>query len=274
MRVLTVISDPDNFGFFRLKASCAIKGLELIAIVCEQHTFVNNRVKDDLLKDYLAGLDEEEIVMFSDGYDTLLLAGEEEILEKFYQAETDLLVSAETNCFPEKSLASDYPACETPYRYLNCGGFIGRVRAIREFLSLEATGQDDRHAWSNQYVWTLRYLRHTHLIKLDVRCEIFCTFYTVITLYPSPDDAKRDRKTYSRIYSEWFYRNFSIREGRIYNKMTGTWPCNAHFNGVSSLFLDDYPVGTQILYAQLTDNRKAPLVQVDAHSLQKQYSKI
>src|SRR5579872_1183814 len=100
MKVLTVVSDRNNIGFFRLKATCALQGLDLVAITCPPADFVNNRAKDDLLKRYLVGLHDEEIVMFSDGYDTLLLAGEEEILGKFYQTNCDLLVSAEANCFP------------------------------------------------------------------------------------------------------------------------------------------------------------------------------
>jgi hypothetical protein len=262
MKVLTVVSDKNNIGFFRLKATCAMQGLDLIAIICHQATFVNNRVKDDLLKRYLLEFDDEEIIMFSDGYDTLLLAGQEEILEKFYRSESDLLVSAEANCFPEKSLAGRYPACDTIYRYLNCGGFIGKVAAIKEFLFRDLADPGSGHAWSNQYIWTQKYLQDTRKIKLDTRCEIFCTFYTVITQFPTPEDAMNNREAYSSIYCEWFYHNFIIRDGRIFNRLTGTWPCNAHFNGVSSLFLDDSMVGLDLLYSQIAGRSNAVLRQV------------
>jgi hypothetical protein len=240
MKVITVISDPHHMGFIRLKLSCASQGLDLIAIDCSKGGWTNNRTKDSLLRNYLTGLDEEEVVLFTDGYDTMLLAGEEEILKKFEQEETDLLVSAESNCFPDKSLQDRYPPCDTIYRYLNCGGFIGRVKAIKNFLFKEVVDPGTRHDWSNQYIWTLKYLQDTRQLKLDTRCEIFCTFFTLMEEFPLPDDAVRNRKEYTRIYHEWFQQNFVVRDDRIFNKLTATWPCNAHFNGVSSLFLDDY----------------------------------
>ncbi|HTI07209.1 MAG TPA: hypothetical protein VL832_01600 [Puia sp.] len=242
MKVLTVISDPVHLGFVRLKMSCVSQGLDLIAIDCSNGGWTNNRTKDILLRNYLTGLDGEEVVLFSDGYDTMMLAGEEEILEKFEQEKTDLLVSAEANCFPDKSLQDLYPPSDTIYRYLNCGGFIGRVKAIRDFLCKEVADPGTRHDWSNQYIWTLKYLQDTRQLKLDTRCEIFCTFYTIIGQFPLPDDAVRNRKEYTRIYQEWFQQNFVVRNDRIFNKLTETWPCNVHFNGVSSLFLDDYKI--------------------------------
>lgn len=259
MKVLTVVSDRKNIGFFRLKATCALQGLDLVAIVCPPSKFVNNRVKDDLLKRYLIELDDEEIIMFSDGYDTLMLAGEKEILKKFYKTNCDLLVSAESNCFPEKSLADKYPLCDTAYRYLNCGGFIGKVKAIKEFLFKDLPDPGERYTWSNQYIWTQKYLQDTGKLKLDSQCDLFCTFYTIIPEYPKPEDAMSDHEAYCKLYSEWFYDNFIISQGRIFNRQTGTWPCNAHFNGVSSLFLDDSMVGLDLVYWQIASKSNSRL---------------
>jgi hypothetical protein len=247
MKVITVISDTLHIGFFRLKASCALHGLDLVAISCDRTEFINNRSKDDLLRRYLSGCDDGEIILFSDGYDTLLLADEEEILDKFYRADTDLLVSAEANCFPEQRLADLYPVSDTIYRYLNCGGFIGKAGAIKEFLQRGMPDPGSDHDWSNQYIWTLKYLHDTGQLKLDTHCEVFCTFYTLIRQFPTPDDAVNNREAYIKIYSKWFHENFIVKDARIYNKLTGTWPCNAHFNGVSSLFLDHSMIGLELL---------------------------
>src|SRR5689334_5162679 len=101
MIVLTVISDPNHGGFYKLKASCALQNLNLKAIVCNQKEYEmkNHRSKDELIKNYLSELNEEEIVLFTDGYDTLLMASEQEILEKFNHANTALLFSAEADCW-------------------------------------------------------------------------------------------------------------------------------------------------------------------------------
>ena len=259
MKILTVVSDRNNLGFFRLKVTCALQGLDLVAIVCPPAEFVNNRVKDELLKRYLMTLDEEEIVMFSDGYDTLLMAGEDEILEKYYRTDCDLLVSAEANCFPERSLSEKYPVCDTIYRYLNCGGFIGKAGAIKAFLYTEISAPGEGFPWSNQYIWTQKYLQDTGKLKLDSQCDLFCTFFTAIAGYPTPEDAMNHPEAYTRLYSEWFYHHFVIREGRIFNKLTGTWPCNVHFNGVSTIFLDNSTVSLDLVYSQIAGNSRGSL---------------
>jgi hypothetical protein len=68
---------------------------------------------------------------------------------------------------------------KTAYKYLNCGGFIGFAKDIKELL--EDNDIDlDKFPGSNQYLWTQRYFKNTDKITLDTNCEIFCVFFTEI----------------------------------------------------------------------------------------------
>ena len=136
MKIVTVINDEKNLFFKFLRLSCAINNLNLVTLVSNKSVFFSNRLKDDLLNTYLQKEDDEEIILFTDGNDAILSASEEEILLKFSEFKSDLVFSTEIECWPDKSLADRYKTNdETAYKYLNSGGFIGRVGLIKELLN-------------------------------------------------------------------------------------------------------------------------------------------
>lgn len=258
MIVLTVISDISHVGFFRLKASCALQNLALKTFVCNQNEYENknHRSKDELIKNFLNELDEEEIVLFTDGYDTLMLAGEEEILEKFRAAKTSLLFSAEADCFPDTSIKHLYPpATDGPYQFLNSGGYIGKAGMIKKVLSENISDVESNFNWSNQYSWAIRYLRNTDRIKLDSGCHIFTAFSNEAIQNSLPEDSKTD-EAYNVAFYHWFHTHYEISNGRIFNKITGTWPCNAHFNGQTSVFAATYPDCMNMLFEQIPGSKR------------------
>ena len=52
--------------------------------------------------------DAEMIIMFTDSYDVLFNANQQQILEKFHQFEARVVFSAEGFCWPDDQLASEY----------------------------------------------------------------------------------------------------------------------------------------------------------------------
>jgi len=237
MKVITVINDVKNFGFNLLRLSCAINNFNLVTLV-SYNNFYSRRVKDDLLQIYLDSIeDDDEIVFFTDGIDALLLTTEIEILNKFHRFNAELIFSAETGCWPDPAMADLYPySFKTPYRFLNSGGFIGRVGTIKKLLEKDIA--DDQFPQSNQYVWAKKYLDKDTLIELDTNCEIFCTF--------SPEAGKEylpkggnDYFLYYQFMKEWFSKNFLVENQRIFNRITNTWPCHIHFNGDSKWLIDN-----------------------------------
>lgn len=238
MKVFTVINDREHPGFNLLRLSCAINNLQLIALLYKEETFDNNRLKDEILVNYLEDhVQNDEIIFFTDGNDAILMCSEEEILNKFYQTGKELVFSTESACWPDKNLAEQYPDTTSIFRYLNSGGFIGKAGIIKKILK-DDLGQDKNFEKSNQYTWTKRLFRYPDIIGLDTTCEIFQTFSPEIGEQYWPPQHKNNTVPYYRCMKEWFATNFKIENGRLFSIISGTWPCHAHFNGPSKYILD------------------------------------
>jgi hypothetical protein len=239
MKVITVISDTTESGYEILKLSCAINKLTLVTLVCNQKRFSSNRMKDALLFKYLQTLDEHELILFTDGYDSFFLADEKEILGKYDNLTDSILFSAEMNCYPDTNLQHYYPAANTPYRFLNSGGFIGKAGMIKDMLLRDLPGAADKFQYSNQYLWTLRFIQFPQFISLDTQCDIFCTFSSDISRdILLETDPTRVAMHYKKM-DDWFKLNSQLTGHRLSNQITGTLPCIAHFNGRSKYLMKD-----------------------------------
>jgi len=252
MKIITVINNVQDLNFNLLKLSCFVNGLELVTLVAN-NDFRSRRVKDYLLLEYLSdkSIDENEIIFFTDGTDTLFAADEKEILSKYYTFNKRIVFSAELGCWPDTNLANQYPENNetTPYKYLNSGGFIGVAKDIRELL--EDNNFDlDKFPGSNQYLWAQRYFKNTDKIALDTHGKIFCVFFTEIAEEYFPGiGIKYDYSEYYDYKKEWFNANFSINGNRLKNNLTQTLPCHLHFNGYAKFLIDEDIYG--MVYANI-----------------------
>jgi hypothetical protein len=236
MKVVTVINDDKDPYFNLLRTSCALNGLNFVVLVSSRTDFSSRRIKDELLQDFLLDEDEDEILLFTDGTDVVFMAGEDEIMSKYKAFDSDLVFSTEMGCFPDTAMAEQYEIDhKTPYNFLNSGGFIGKAGLIRELLNEKHSDDNPNFVWSNQYLWSKRYLKNKHRVKLDTYCSIFFTLYTPIGQEYYPQYKKESLK----YKSAWFDKYVQIESNRLKNLITGTTPCQAHFNGSSKMLLDD-----------------------------------
>lgn len=84
-----------------------------------------------------------------------------------------ILFGAESFCWPDESLANDYPEVHRGRRYLNSGGYIGYASSLLKLLkSKEIENKDD-----DQLYFTKLFLdestRDELKIKLDTKSSIF-----------------------------------------------------------------------------------------------------
>jgi len=174
--------------------------------------------KDKLLamREFLATLPSSDVVCFVDGYDVTCFDCERDgmgdVLEKFKRMNVDVLASAETSCYPWSHVQPLYPSTTSIYRYLNSGGYMGYVAALQQVLS-----RDMSACPCDQGYMTYYYLNHVHdknatfKMDLDRGCVIFQSAYAI----------------------PWSH--FLMRDGRLYNKVTCTWPHFLHYNGQQHL---------------------------------------
>ena len=173
--IVTVATEPEKM--WALEQSAKKQNVEIINLG-ENHPWrdpMNNlggMPKIQLINEYLATVKEEDIVLFMDGYDTFLADSPQAILERFGQMEADIVFGAESECWPLPENASLWPDTETPYRYLNSGLYIGKAKALHDFISQSQDGSSNN---DDQLYCQNRYLNNKTpwVVKLDTEAYIF-----------------------------------------------------------------------------------------------------
>lgn len=154
-----------------------------------------------------------DYVLVCDASDAFFVGGEDSILSRFIEMQAPVVISAEKRCWPQSSLASYFPQVDTPWKYLNSGGYIGRKWDVVNLLRyLEAMTVDESmfrsRDWDvDQFRLSLVYIDSISSIKLDTRCEIFQTM----------GDLAKDE--------------ISWKGGFCRNLVTNTFPLVVHYNG-------------------------------------------
>jgi len=154
------------------------------------------------LRSRLRNIDDNDIIMFVDGYDVVINDNQETLITRFKQFGADVVFGAEPILWPDSSIADQFPEVHTRNRFLNSGGFIGRASVIKEMLRGDIGKGDDDQLWYQQI-----FLSKKFNIKLDVENYIFqCVSATANALSVSPNN-------------------------QVYNRETGCYSCVLHGNG-------------------------------------------
>ncbi|XP_056646968.1 procollagen-lysine,2-oxoglutarate 5-dioxygenase [Diorhabda sublineata] len=114
-----------------------------------------------------------KVVLFTDSYDVIFLGKVDDIIRRFKKTGAKVLFGAEPYCWPDTSLADQYPEVTEGKRFLNSGMFIGYAPEIYKLLTREDIQDDD----DDQLYCTKAYLdkkfREEIQMKLDHKSEIF-----------------------------------------------------------------------------------------------------
>ena len=249
MIVLTCISDTEHNGYlWGLKKSCIHHNLELKTII-HQGAWSSHRIKDEIIQKFLTELNPQEVVLFTDGYDAILTSSEGEINEKYSAFDSPIIFSSERNCYPYANFSFLYKKCDSPFKYLNSGGYIGRAGDILELYDSlkeidyrQPLAPDRQNQWSNQYHWMKVYLFTNNSIKLDTECSIFQTIASDLSFRPNFDENGETNS--ETVKSELIERerrrslsDFEFSTNRFFNRVTQSTPCHIHF---TSIYLKDF----------------------------------
>lgn len=127
--------------------------------------------KINLVRGHLDSLNgnDNDIVLFMDGYDTFFADNMFTVLERFRGFDCDILFAAEKNCWPQASLAPQFPMTRSPYKYLNSGLYMGKVKALKSFFNTPIDEESDDQLWMQR-----RFLEPNGLnIQLDYEGYVF-----------------------------------------------------------------------------------------------------
>jgi hypothetical protein len=231
IKFLTTASNPTNEGWLALERSLVKHGWDYQLIVVEWRGYASKLLD---LYDYLksGAEDETDLIIYSDSYDSIMLASPNEVLEKFkkyylrriegLEVESDdkikvaienkppqILWYAERACWPYGEWTYLYPDSPTPYKHLNGGGFIATPQQIINLIEINPVVPSVE--FNDQVHNAKIFLTKNHIanIQLDYYCEIF------------------------QCMAHAGESDFSVVDGRVKNNITGTMPAILHCNGHS-----------------------------------------
>lgn len=201
MRLLTVATDTEREGLDNLIYSAQRLGWELDVMLVPQ--WKGFGTKPISVYEYLKKNKDVDRFIFVDAYDVLALGTPKEFEEKLTNPEK-MLLSVEVGCWPDTSLAGEYPQTKHKWKYINSGAYYSPSRLFVE--TFEANVPE--YASDDQLWLSLSFL---HGIRdkyvLDYNCDIF--------------------QSYSFIEDD----DFSYENKRVQNLKTNTQPIFIHSNG-------------------------------------------
>lgn len=127
------------------------------------------------------------LVLHADAFDTCCVAPLPNM-----ELRNSISFSAETNCYPDSSLADCFPASPTRYRFLNAGVWLGNssdyVKLVDDFGMLSGVQVD-------QLAYTQAFLSGRSNIELDTNCKFFHNLFRAQDDWAVVDAAYRVRST-------------------------------------------------------------------------------
>lgn len=168
-------------------------------------------------------------LMYIDARDVVVLAGPDEVMDRWYAIGHPWVYSAEPFIWsPNSFQPEDYPTPDVTYRYLNSGAYIAEREHLVEWFDRWLPDGDIPAVPRGDQDWmAARFIEeYPDAIALDVECELFqCMCGSLVE--PEP---------------------YCVMEpGRVYNDLTATEPLIIHFNGGDDITTDD----RRILWAHL-----------------------
>ena len=130
--------------------------------------------KINLVKNQLQYYDDNDIILFVDGYDVFLVRDLEEIKNRFI-GRCNILFAAELSCWPDESLAPLFDIDTiTEYKYLNSGCYIGYVKDLKRLMQDDiADSEDDQLYFQKKYLENKTNPVADYRIELDVENYVF-----------------------------------------------------------------------------------------------------
>lgn len=163
------------------------------------------------MADWLAGIDQSEIVFLSDLWDTFFSGRADEIERKFLDYGKDILFSAEAPPLNDDGSWGPILLGPTRWNAINGGGLMGRAGALRAMFNDPTFWRPEAH--NNQVAYRYWHADHLEISTLDYYCRVWQCIY---------DHGGRERSIDDVL---------AIRDGRIYNSETDSFPCQVHGHG-------------------------------------------
>lgn len=157
-RVLTNSLDKNNYKYTTICWGKEWKGSGYGMRMQDTLDYINNSAYD------------EDLILYLDGYDVMVVGELKELVEKFNKFNKDIIFAAEKSLWPDISIewAKLIPQPHQSNPYLNAQ-FLGKAKEVKKMLK-----QAHKHlSADDQGEFTHYFLNHQDTCDLDYNCDIF-----------------------------------------------------------------------------------------------------
>ncbi len=181
IKVVVVATHNERF-FDSFKDSCKKNGIEPV-ILGWGKKYTGHLMKDDMLIEYLENNKNNDIILFVDAFDCLVIQHIELLKQAFLKSKKKIIISCEDN-IQNKSLTHIFTYIQNMFfgsvnkNLINTGMFVGYRDDLLKSLNIIRTYREN-HINSNQRIWTnalnnSKNLRN--LIHIDKNEKFFINF--------------------------------------------------------------------------------------------------
>ncbi|MFH4981703.1 hypothetical protein AB6A40_008412, partial [Gnathostoma spinigerum] len=189
------VNRNDSDGFRRLQRSAEVFNVQLTVLKTDDESAKTNNLI--LLRKALEKYKTQNnlLILFLNGEDVILNGGSSEIVERFL-TEYDsyrIVFAADSECWPVKTLAPEYPLINFGGRYLNSKIFMGYAPEMWQMLNSEFIRDDSDEQTILTNVYLDDNLRNSLEISLDSMAFIFQTVVDdrdIVVEFTDSGDAK------------------------------------------------------------------------------------
>lgn len=226
MKFVTVASSDQKPELRYLLDSCAHFNIDMNLIGLGR-PYLGNGTKIVYLCQFLRRLPADEIVCFTDAYDSFFVKPVDQLEQDFRAFNSPWVLTAEDNFYFRLTSVKmallnrwvrwNYPSSQSsypPYRFLNSGGFIGYAGHI---LRLLESFKIDKTWYSDQPALHRYFIKHPADMTLDYNHNLF----TIYGKHATPN-------------------TFSVVNDELINNLTGSKPYIFHFPGKVHRGLADF----------------------------------
>lgn len=205
-KVIVSLDNPQHPGWLKLEASLKKHGWDYHPIIREWKGFGTKIIG---LYEYMKQSSVNEFI-YLDAYDNYCIASPDELQYK-PKAGCNILISSEKGCYPDTHNIGKFPTVPHDWKYPNSGQIWGYADDWIKLYEINPPNfEDDDQRWYTNMLLSLR----NRFIGFDVGLE-YCNIFQSVAFEVEGD--------------------FEIRYGRLYNKITHTFPMFLHGNGKTDM---------------------------------------
>lgn len=197
------------------------------------------QTKLKLIHEFVEKIPKENFILYTDAYDSFVVANEQEIIKAYYEAtngdDSKILFTATKSDFLYNIIFGNCCGNKNDvYNSLNAGGFMGKAKHINNLFKQYCDQEKNKNKCyekniDDQKIFNDICLKKDGNIILDSNCRVFYIFDWTSNLFSYLNLLQKKQREILPTQNKFYY--FDNETNRLIVRETGSRPCILHANG-------------------------------------------